>query len=82
MDINIARVEACVERSNFRRTHGGKEEPKEDLNPPECGKCCKIMRIRKEQKRCGRCRIAWYCSKKCQADDWLRHKKMCKPVYD
>ena len=27
--------------------------------------------------RCSRCKIVVYCSRKCQAADWKRHKKMC-----
>ena len=28
---------------------------------------------------CSRCRVAVYCSANCQAQDWKRHKKVCKP---
>ncbi|MFZ0564635.1 MAG: zinc finger MYND domain-containing protein [Chlamydiales bacterium] len=29
-------------------------------------------------KVCGKCRVAMYCSKKCQRSDWKEHKKICK----
>jgi hypothetical protein len=30
-------------------------------------------------KRCGRCRIAYYCDQECQKKHWLEHKKTCTP---
>lgn len=29
-------------------------------------------------KRCGGCRVLWYCSRKCQKNDWKKHKQECK----
>jgi hypothetical protein len=29
-------------------------------------------------KKCSRCKIYYYCSKKCQIDDWNHHKHYCK----
>ena len=28
-------------------------------------------------KKCSRCRLAWYCSEKCQASDWVAHSVIC-----
>ena len=28
-------------------------------------------------QRCGRCRVAWYCSAECQRADWPTHKHVC-----
>jgi hypothetical protein len=27
--------------------------------------------------RCGKCRLAWYCSRECQKEDWRTHKHVC-----
>lgn len=38
--------------------------------------CCDVCGVFAEKlKVCGRCRKRWFCSKKCQADDWPTHKK-------
>ena len=29
-------------------------------------------------KKCGRCKVAYYCSQECQREAWPRHKKFCK----
>lgn len=29
-------------------------------------------------KRCGRCKMVWYCSVKCQRKEWPEHAKTCK----
>ena len=28
-------------------------------------------------KKCANCKVPWYCSEKCQASDWTRHKVVC-----
>jgi hypothetical protein len=38
---------------------------------------CRIPETVDKHKRCGRCRNAWYCSKKCQTEDWKSHKVNC-----
>ncbi|KAK4895048.1 hypothetical protein LTR27_006915 [Elasticomyces elasticus] len=30
--------------------------------------------------RCGRCKLAYYCTKECQAKDWACHKLVCKSI--
>ena len=44
-----------------------------------CFTCCKHEKRRKQFKRCKLCKIAYYCSKKCQKRDWneLSHKRDC-----
>ena len=29
-------------------------------------------------KKCSRCKVYYYCSKKCQLEDWSHHKHLCK----
>ncbi|KAI3383631.1 hypothetical protein SNEBB_000018 [Seison nebaliae] len=46
----------------------------ETLVPKEnyCASCSKIA-----EKRCGRCKLLWYCSRSCQVKDWSIHKPNC-----
>ncbi len=37
--------------------------------------CCKKYFL--TIQRCGRCKVTWYCSAKCQKDDWSTHKFVC-----
>jgi hypothetical protein len=48
------------------------------LNIPKnsCASCKE--RISGKHKRCGRCKIAYYCTKTCQRDHWGTHKKVCQ----
>lgn len=29
-------------------------------------------------RKCGYCYKVWYCSQKCQQDDWCAHKRVCQ----
>lgn len=41
---------------------------------------CNACRITKtNMNRCSRCKSVYYCSRKCQVDDWSEHKKLCIP---
>lgn len=44
-------------------------------------KCCAYCRVSKQEannrmKICSRCRVAYYCSKECQTEDWYNNHKM------
>jgi hypothetical protein len=44
-----------------------------------CRHCEKIERLDGAKlMKCQRCKVTYYCSKKCQVADWKCHKKMCK----
>ncbi|KAF8957173.1 hypothetical protein BDZ97DRAFT_118334 [Flammula alnicola] len=43
-----------------------------------CAQCTKYAEEGKELLRCGKCKIAWYCSKDCQKKQWPIHKQVCK----
>ena len=40
----------------------------------KCEKCL----VNEMKHTCSVCKTGYYCSKECQADDWLTHKKFCK----
>lgn len=37
-----------------------------------------VICVKSTTKRCQQCKIVYYCSKKCQKQDWLIHKMICK----
>ena len=41
------------------------------------GKCLLCKTTPEKLKKCGRCRVAEYCSRECQTKDWPRHKNEC-----
>jgi hypothetical protein len=53
-----------------------KEEQTEDLKQQHiyCGECFQ----QKYKFICSRCKCGFYCSKKCQRNDWSTHKPFCK----
>lgn len=38
---------------------------------------CVVCRTLVPAKNCGRCRLAQYCSRKCQIADWKSHQAIC-----
>jgi hypothetical protein len=46
-------------------------------------RCCdQCGKVQIGHLRCGRCKIASYCTKTCQKQDWRRHKKWCGKTKD
>jgi len=45
------------------------------MSDPKCGKCGE-----KADQRCSRCKMEWYCSRKCQVASWKDHKTICKKL--
>jgi hypothetical protein len=51
--------------------------------PPKCAKCSKDKSDSGQGlKRCGRCKLAHYCSRECQKADWKNHKTLCGSTGD
>jgi len=48
---------------------------KKETDKTTCYKCSNIART-----RCGKCKVAMYCSKICQVGHWNEHKKICKMI--
>merc|ERR1712096_537006 len=49
--------------------------PSKESVEPKCERCQATA-----TKRCSRCKAAWYCSRKCQVEDWKDgHASSCKP---
>ena len=42
--------------------------------------CRHCEKVDKELKRCGKCKMAKYCSNECQLADWPTHKLVCKKI--
>ena len=40
--------------------------------------CSYCLKASAKLSRCGRCRVAAYCSKECQKEHWKKHKQHCK----
>merc|ERR1719473_1259844 len=50
-----------------------------DRNPSiSCRECGKLESVGEEMMKCGRCKLAFYCSKRCQRKNWKTHKLHCK----
>lgn len=41
---------------------------------------CSVCK-KEAHKKCGNCKMTWYCSKECQQKDWKEHKNRCR-VYE
>ncbi len=49
-----------------------------EYDPKSCSRCEKKS---SDLKMCSRCKVAMYCSTKCQTDDWAKsHKAKCKEI--
>lgn len=46
--------------------------------PPDNSKCRQCSKSSESLHKCGRCKIACYCSKECQAAHWPTHKTKCR----
>jgi len=51
---------------------------RDDCELSQCDKCFKQETHIRQFKACGKCKLAVYCSRECQAAHWSVHKKYCK----
>ncbi|MHA1683319.1 MAG: zinc finger MYND domain-containing protein [Promethearchaeota archaeon] len=72
-----AYVALCKQKYAFYCKMGKKEETKTKFQAV-CRKCHHICST---PKRCVKCHVAYYCSKKCQKLDWKRHRTVCCCVH-
>ena len=42
--------------------------------------CCGRVETRVSYQRCSQCQVVWYCSRKCQKEQWLNHKDICQAI--
>ena len=54
--------------------------PEDETNRRCCHKCQTTVTGKRKLSKCARCHSITYCSKKCQVEDWDRHKEYCIPV--
>lgn len=85
----ICRNPACETRARrglrkWERQHVPQQQSSTEERPS--GRACNLITCQKLETsdcrlfKCGRCKVAFYCSKACQAKDWkLIHKERCAP---
>ncbi len=79
---HIFSARMIVKQRNFDL--GSESMPRELYTCPKTGLCyppCLVCKTTKAKtKRCSKCVSAYYCSSKCQKEDWKNHKALCKRV--
>ena len=55
------------------------DQMKEDMDS-KCWFCGKMQGHVGQLRRCGGCKVALYCSRECQRNDWKKHKKTCRTL--
>ena len=66
------------------RNMEGQQHPKQKLSSlgTRCAFCFQLPSEGVRFKNCGKCYKAFYCSKKCQAQHWGKHKHLCAAMKD
>ena len=42
--------------------------------------CCGRVETQVPYQRCSQCQVVWYCSRRCQKEQWLNHKNICQAI--
>lgn len=66
---------AEIEEKTTETAQASNNVENESVNARKCGKCASNA-----VKKCANCKDIYYCSKKCQQEDWPQHKKNCIKV--
>ena len=67
---------------NFQQIFMEGKMTEKKKNGGEVTHFCALCESRNAKKRCGGCRVRWYCSKECQTLHWKRggHKRECQAL--
>ena len=67
---------------NFQQIFMEGKMTEKKKNGGEVTHFCALCESRNANKRCGGCRVRWYCSKECQVLHWKRggHKRECQAL--
>jgi radical SAM protein with 4Fe4S-binding SPASM domain len=71
--IKIPEIQAVLETELERRQE--LVQSAQDAEPAQ--KVCSFYK-EFQKKNCGKCKIKFYCSRECQAQDWTIHKLACE----
>jgi hypothetical protein len=77
LDIGVEDYWKCI----LAEGYGGDAAPSDAKGKESCVSCWKEESIKREFKRCGKCKSVVYCSRECQRADWQYHKPECRDGY-
>jgi len=78
---NQTHIEVPLVKSNTLSTPKAQAKAEQKLKKrvyrKQCSSCRKVSTT---SSRCSRCKEAYYCSRTCQAKDWMVHKGLCNQI--
>eukprot|EP00088_Acartia_fossae_P039658 TRINITY_DN4127_c0_g1_i6.p1 TRINITY_DN4127_c0_g1~~TRINITY_DN4127_c0_g1_i6.p1 ORF type:complete len:252 (-),score=48.55 TRINITY_DN4127_c0_g1_i6:141-896(-) len=78
-------IETAVRTKNVECVRALMKAPRKEITrrTGRCSNCFNRMDMtlyKPATRKCSGCKLAWYCSKDCQAKDWASHKVVCRVV--